>query len=422
LTAQIAAQKAPQIGYVPWYQDNLRVRLDPLPFPFVLLLLVGFSLGVEVQLTGTLYLGEALLAMFALFGVFLNLGNTRFWTRDLYRFMIWLTVTYLAYIVTDITVQTPETNLLRGWARMGFQITDIFGLYVICRKNRYNLFPLFLGFAISAYFMPHSTLQGDFAVRWKFELAFSWVNSVCILASFIGRRRAAIYAVMSLLPVGMISIGLDSRMVGGVCIVVAVPLLSKMVASRRNRRLLLVVLVIAAIVGGSTTYYMLRVTSGGYGERREESNVARATAILTAVQHIGQHPFLGTGSWNVSEESLNRHRANTTTLGGKTVSIGMVLGHSQILQAAVEGGIFGSVFFVYFLVSLVNAAWWVVKRPLDRFSAFALFNLLMCIWHDLFSPLGGGQRIEIAVGVCICLLMKVEKNTWQRAVNSRGGC
>jgi hypothetical protein len=410
-----------QVAYAgvptPRYEEQLRVRLDPLPFPFALLLVVGFTLGVEVELTGTLFLGEILLAMFACFGVFLNLGNNKFWTKDLYRIMMCLTVSYLAYIVTDIAVRTPETNLLRGWARMGFLITDIFGVYVICRKNRYNLFPLLLGFAFSAYFMPHSTLQGDFAVRWKFELAFSWVNSVCILAGFLGRRRAAIYAVMSLLPIGMISIGLDSRMVGGVCMAVAVPLLSKMIATRRHRKLLYVMLALAVIVGGTATYYLLQHTSQEFADRREGSNLARATAILTALQHIGQHPFLGTGSWNVSEEHMNQHRANATTLGGKSASAGMALGHSQILQAAVEGGIFGSTFFVFFLVSLVRSAWWVVKRPLDRFSAFAMFNILMCIWHDLFSPLGGGQRIEIAVGVCICLLMTAERKTWQRAVN-----
>lgn len=400
----------PRAAPIRCYEERLRVRLDPLPFPFALLLIVGFALGVEAEFIGTLYLGEVLLAMFACFGVFLNLGNSRFWTKDLYRFIICLTVSYLAYIVTDIIVNTPTINLLRGWARMGFLITDIFGLYVICRKNRYNLYPMLLGFALSAYFMPHNTLQGDFSVRWKSELAFSWVNAVCILAVFLGRNRAAIYAAMSLLPLGLISIALDSRMVGGVCIAVSVALLSKTLASRRNRNLLLVVLAIAAIVGGVGTYYMLQHTSQEYALRREGSNVARATAILTALQHIGQHPFMGTGSWNVSEEHMNQHRANTTNLGGKLVSTGMVLGHSQILQAAVEAGGFGSAFFVLFLVYLGNSLWWVLKGPLDRFSAFAMFNILMCIWHCLFSPLGGGQRIEIAVGVCICLLMAGEKN------------
>jgi len=103
--------------------------------------MIGFTLGVELQFTGTLYLGEIVLALIAVVGVSVDVGNSKFWSRELYWLMIWLTVSYLAYIVTDIFVGTSMTNVLRGWGRMGFLMTDIVGVYVICRKNRYNLFP-----------------------------------------------------------------------------------------------------------------------------------------------------------------------------------------------------------------------------------------------------------------------------------------
>jgi len=393
----------------PWMEDRFRVRLDPFPFPFALLFFVGFMLGVEEQLSGTLFLGEILLALAACLGVALNIGNGKFWSKDLYRVLWWLGVSCAAYIFTDILAGNSTTNLLRGWARMGFLATDILGLYCICRKNRFNLFPIFVGLAFSAFFMPHSTLQGDFAIRWKFDLAFSWVSSACIVAGFLSRRHAAVYANLCLIPIGVFSIALDSRLVGGVCITVAVVLLAQLITSRRMKKLLVAVLAMTVAAGALATYTLLIRTDVDYAKRREESNVARLTAILTAAQRIEQHPLLGTGSWNLNEEYLNLHRANTIYLGGKYVATGMALGHSQILQAAVEAGIFGSVFFIYFLICLTQALWWVVKRPLDRFSAFAMFNLVMCIWHCLFSPQGGSQRIEIATGVCICLLMAAEK-------------
>ena len=122
---------------------------------------------------------------------------------------------------------------------MGFLITDIFeGLYVICRKNRYNLFPIFLGLAVSAFWMPHSTLQGDFAIKWKFDLAFSWV--VRSYSGWLsGRRRAAIYAHLCMVPVGIMSIILDSRLVAGACIAVGVVLLAQALVNRRQKNLLL---------------------------------------------------------------------------------------------------------------------------------------------------------------------------------------
>jgi hypothetical protein len=299
---------------------------------------------------------------------------------------------------------------------MGFLATDILGLYAIGRKNRYNLFPLFLGLIFSALLMPHSSLQGDFAIKWKFDLNFSWVSSVCIVAGFFGKRRAAVYALLSLIPVGIMSVALDSRLVGGVCIAVAVVLWAQMLAARRLRNLLLVVLALAVSAGAAGTYYLLKGTNQEFAERRSGSNLARVTAIFTAIQLIGQHPFVGTGSWNISEAHLNLHRAITSNFGGKYVATGMALGHSQILQAAVEGGVFGFTFFVFFLVQLIESLWWVVRRPLDRFSAFAMFNLIMCLWHCLFSPQGYSQRIEIATGVCICLLMAAEKKEWRKRI------
>jgi O-antigen ligase len=415
-------QTAPQYWTPPrplgvhWSEDRFRVRLDPLPFPFALLLISGFLLGVEEQFNGTLFLGEILLAMFAVMGVALNLGSRRFWTWDLYWMLFLLGVSYAAYIFADIFSGNSTTNLLRGWARMGFLGTDILGLYVLCRKSRYNLFPVMLGLAISAFVMPHSTMKGDFSIQWKFDLAFSWISSACILFGFLSKRRAAIYATLCLIPVGVMSIALDSRLVGGACITVAVVLLAQLIASRRWRKLLIIFLAVAIAAGAVGTYSLLIHTDATYAERRTESNLARLTALLTALQRISQHPFMGTGSWNLSEEYLNLHRANTVYLGGKNVATAMALGHSQVLQAAVEAGIFGSTFFVYFLICLAQALWWVVKRPLDRFSAFAMFNLLMCIWHCLFSPQGGSQRIEIATGACICLLMASER----RRLRKRG--
>ena len=74
LTAQLDARMPSAAPFMPWHEDRLRVRLDPLPFPFAILLIVGFALGVEVQFVGTLFLGGVILAVFACLGVLLNLG------------------------------------------------------------------------------------------------------------------------------------------------------------------------------------------------------------------------------------------------------------------------------------------------------------------------------------------------------------
>ena len=331
MTAQLNREPFIRIGRAIGKEDQVRVRLDPLPFPFALLLAVGFALGVEVQIVGTLFAGEILLAIFAFFGAVINLWSHRFWTKDYYRFLGCLAISYMAYIMTDIVIGSPVTNLLRGWARMGFLLIDTAGLYVICRRNRFNLFPLILGLAVAMLIMPHQdTAQADFSVKWKFDLSFSWTSSVCILAAMMSRRHASLYAALGLSLVGVWSIFLDSRVVGAICIVVAVVICSQLMTSGRQKKLFTVMLALATAGGGVVTYTLVSRTNEQYGERREGSNVARASAILTALERIGRHPLLGTGSWNISQEHMDQHWANTKRLGGRHVATDMALGHSQV--------------------------------------------------------------------------------------------
>lgn len=58
------------------------------------------------------------------------------------------------------------------------------------------------------------------------------------------------------------------------------------------------------------------------------------------------------------------------------------------------------------LVSL----WWTLKRPVDRFLAFAIFALLNGIWSCLFSPfLGADVRINAAISIYVCIVLAIEK-------------
>ena len=155
------------------------------------------------------------------------------------------------------------------------------------------------------------------------------------------------------------------------------------------------VLAVTVAVGGVGTYYLLNRTSLEYGGRREGSNVARATAIMTALQDIAQHPVVGTGSWNVNEEQMNRHRANTSDLGGKYVASGMALGSCKFCRQPLKGEFRGSLF--HLLPDLPGAGFVVGGEASARPFLCVRYVQSADVPVALSAqPQGGGQRLEIA--------------------------
>ena len=139
--------------------------------------------------------------------------------------------------------------------------------------------------------------------------------------------------------------------------------------------------------------------------------------MMTAVQTIRDHPWIGIGSWKTDFAAANRHRANLVEAGGEHDSEAWSQsGHSQILQTWLEGGPLASIAFLYFLWRMLVAVRWTLERPVDRYLAFAVFVLLNGIWSCLFSPfLGADVRVNAAIAIYVCVDLAREKTNLARA-------
>ncbi len=396
-----------------------RITLSPFPLGGLILFALGVSLAVPIALIGNVYAGEILLALIATIGVIAKSGNGSFFDKGLWPFVGLFFVSFCAYVLTDATLGTPFHDAVRGWARFLFVIFDTVGMHIVCRKSRFNLFPIFIGDAagqILFYALPN--MRDEIGINiWKYHLCLPVLLAVlCVIGLSVRRRPAFVWSVAILVLAGLISLKLDTRAFGLICFAVTALFTAKLLAFPRIRKLLPVLAMAALLVAGVAFESILDALRPEHGTRQALSNKMRIASLLTALQTIETHPWSGIGSWKTDFDAANRHRANVLSLGGTFDSESMNQdGHSQLLQAWVEGGPFAALAFIYVFWRMARSLRWAIVRPVDRFSVFALFLLINAAWSCLFSPfLGGDARINMAVSVCICVVLGREQRRLRR--------
>lgn len=395
------------------------IRLYPIPAAGLFLFLAGVALGIPVNVVGNLLAGELLLALIALAGIVANIGNPDFLDRRLVCFIGLFLLSLCVYVTTDFLWQTELHDAARGWARFIFLIADFLGMWVIGRRYRFNIFALFIGYMagqLLAWARPQPTFHW-YVTLWKHHLCLPvLVGTLCAAGLFLKRGKAA-WSVAILMGFGLVSFQADTRAFGLICFVTAAVVAARALVFERIRALLPFLLMATLVLSAVAANTLLDETHDRFGQRQMTSNEERYAAMMTALQTITDHPWVGIGSWKTDFAAANRHRANLVEAGGRQDSEAWSQsGHSQVLQTWLEGGPLAALAFLYFLWRMVIAVRWTLTRPVDGFLAFAVFALLNGIWSCLFSPfLGADVRVNAAIAIYVCVVLAREKTNLARA-------
>jgi O-antigen ligase len=376
--------------------------------------LIGLSTPFQLQWFGIVYASEILLAMVALWALVTHLADGHFWRRPIMTFLGFLGVTMLAYIVTDLTLGTESQNLLRGWARNLFLGGNLIGLYFLCRRNSANI--LIYAIASGAGMLAFFCIGGQWLEDWKFGASAPVTLLAAGLVPLVPRRGVWLGS-LALALAGLLHLALDSREIGGNCLLAGVLLLARCSSRLRLRTLSRAMLGALALTGVCAFLYVDVLTGEEYGQRRHLSNAWRTASLLTAASAISDSPWMGSGSQANSFELQSRYdsifaeRAGVRYRGQQT-DTSTFSPHSQILQAWFEAGIFGAAFFLYLGWKLIRAAHWCIfTRRLDVFSVLFAFCLLRAIWHLAFSPFAGLARLDVALAVVIVVVLDLERRS-----------
>jgi len=370
--------------------------------------IVGLCTPLQVEFGGILYASEAVLALIAVWALTTHLLDAQFWRPPFTRLMLALGVTILAYIITDMALGTETQNLLRGWARPIFLGTNLAGLYLLCRRNPFNLLIYAVASAsASAVFLAcNARLLED----WKFGLSGPVTILIACLVPMLAPRGVLVGSI-ALTAVGLLHLVLDSREIGGNCLLAGALLTARCLSLLHWKSISWVLLAGIATIAVGLFLWAYVLTDAEYAQRRHFSNAWRTASLVTAAGAIADSPWMGNGSQTNNFalqsrfDSIFADRTGVRYRGQQT-DTSTFSPHSQILQAWFEAGVFGTAFFVY-LGAIVSGALYfcIFRRRLDAFSVLFAFSLMRAIWHLLFSPFAGMARLDVAfAGAIVCII------------------
>lgn len=416
-------------AYAP-LETEKRIKFDAIVW---VLLLCGALSGQTVNLIGLIYLSEIFLPLVAIW-LLATRGDKGLFSDQLVLFIIVLQIiSLLGFVVSDFAVGSIPERYLRGWARLIFLISNTVALLAIARHDKKYLWAFIFGIAVGLVVSP--ILRGIPISDWKLSYGFPIGLATLCLACCLPVRIIAILAAV----LGVVSIALDSRILGATLIVTAAIVFSKSKrhAPGKNKASQYVKLAVIGAIGAGLIAFVIAQTNDVYKERREGSNNGREAGISVAIKAILESPLLGYGSWTQSEkfarllvaEQMEKMNAQQKLeMQDRVLASGDKLTefypHSQVLQVWVEGGIVGALFFIVFGYLLVKYLYWyAVNRAVDRYLPVFFFLLIGGIWEWIASPFAGITRVNIAIALAIIYVSYLERRetvaTGQTDKNSR---
>jgi O-antigen ligase len=380
----------------------------------VLAFALGTASWIEVQVIGRLYVGELFLFVCAL-GLPLLLRYLK--KAGERRLLMWFFALGGAYFIglvaTDLYRHTAFADYARGWARALVYLADFAGLLVLGYRRFSRLVLFIAGTALSQLILIG---LGAWASGWKFGYAYPATVAVLLLVD--SRRRLLAFIAVALL--GTVHLLLDFRSFGAFCVAAAALTYAKGIHPGFGARLR------AALIAGATAvvFGVLYLSGAGLTGaaydmvlRRQGSNVERAAGFVVAAEAIRQSPIIGYGSWAKSDEGLEAWAQLLAQAGDRGTAEEIqeralfspagaaIRAHSMLLQAWVEAGFVGLVFFGFeFLVAAMMFYGIVTVGSLGRYYGLVCFFGFWSLWAFIMSPFSGPSRLYTAMSLTLLFI------------------
>ena len=324
-----------------------------------------------------------------------------------------------SYIVSDLWRQSLPSDMARGWLRMIFLLVDTAVLALLFGAGN-RIFVLFLiGLCFSSLF---TFLQGPlFGDYWKF--CFGYPLTIAILLT-VPRLFGLWATAAAAFLLGILHLMMDYRSLGMQCVLLGGLLIALDVLPRLLRKYLFIICVpitLAALPWAGKTLF-----ADAEG-RANRSNVERSAMLQAAWEGFLASPLIGNGSWfsrsDVWDNFLlirsQKEFESGAGLGFDSQDFEGKAIHSQILTALAEGGLLGGSFFFVYSILIVFGFWFLLTDATWHWLMPVRLSILISGLCSVFmSPFSGTIRVEIALTVCLTLILLDEK----RSLLPRAAC
>jgi hypothetical protein len=398
--------------------------------------LLGLGARLEVQFIGYLPLSE--IAILLLIPFFLQ----RLTSRPVMRATRWLlpllALWLIGAVATDLYRHTNWSLAARGAARVIVMLAAVPMTMLFMRADTYRkLVWFYAGLVASAALsgfvfksgarIGRDITTGASGLTWETH----W-NSVLLLSSLLAAlllyRRSHLLGYAACIAAGVVNLALGSRSAGGV--IIAGPLIAMSMNMLRHRqrigRLRISTLLIVGSLAVATAFglmqaYSATAKSGQLGDRAlakyelQSRNkfgllIGGRTEILSGIIAVSESPIIGYGSWPLDTQGFYLKACELAEVPAfksyYKKGYPLIPCHSHIVQAWVECGILGALFWFYALF-IVGKSLFVPLLDEKRLRLWVSSVATFLIWQFIFSPIS--SRLEESLILSVLL---VQMGSW----------
>jgi hypothetical protein len=346
--------------------------------------------------------------------------------------MLWLA----SQLATDIFRETQWSLAARGAARIVILLIAMPFFVFFMRKNAYEkLIGFYAGAAISAaasgYVFKSGARAGRELVLGSAELTWEthW-GAVLLLAAALGAlllyKRAHLLGYLFCAAVGVIEALNGSRSMAGMLLLgpglcmalnfANVPDAAKRAVNRGQlKRMLLVAAAGLACALGVLAAYSWAASSHLLGDRAYAKYMTQSQSkygilaggrgdLLSAALAIFDSPIIGHGSWPRDRNNYYGRACEMLNVKLPTdfykSSFPLIPSHSHIMQAWMEAGLMGGLFWMY-VILVIGLGIATPFQDSKRLSLWACIVATSMVWNICFSPISA--RLDIALILAVYL-------------------
>ncbi len=395
--------------------------------PDLLVFIIPTLRFLDVHMVGRLLASE--LVILALFPIVLSSGGRRL-LDPVPRMFIFLALLWLmGQIVSDVILDTPYQDYIRGWAKITIFLLNFSVLYILIGRNIRRIW-IFTGGLIIGGFASYLVGQESLAEidPWKFGYGFPITLIAILIASRLGKKGKWRHnaSLIVILFVAIVNFYMGSRALGGVCSLTAIFLFfHRLMIQRRPRtnktsfKKRLIMILLTGMAGwGIIQVYEHAASAGWLGEDAELKYEMQAfgdyglliggrSEILISTQAIMDSPILGHGSWAKDYKYADAYIELKRELGyvvGSSEDEGYIPSHSHLFGAWVEAGVLGGVFWMWILVLAVRLLIKQLNGLPMSLTPLVVFLTITLVWHVLFSPFGFQMRLMMPFYIVVIML------------------
>lgn len=376
----------------------------------LLVLAIATASPFVVKVGGDLSLAQLLII--PLLPILLFAGRHRLRSTRLRTAILLVGLWLCGEIVADLYHRSEFQDWIRGDARIVFMGADLLALATLIggRKQRHMFF--YAGLA-AGYILQVRLQPNEYTDFWKFGYATGVTLAVVLVSCYFYRQRRFVIVLLLLAGISAVHAALNFRspiLVLFITSVLVLPIIPERVGQMRIlpaswKAKLLVKVSLALIAGKAASSLVLFLGVQGYlGEDARQKDLMQARAkggmllggrpeILVSSRAVMDSPIIGHGSWakdfkytEMYSDLLVKYDI-VTTEGPDEERSDLIPTHSHLMDAWVDAGIVGAVFWIYILSLALRAIARSSSRGLYLAPVYC-FSLIGFVWSILFSPSG----------------------------------